>query len=72
MNNYRNTLTAAARVLSIMRDDAIKEVDELRQQGGNYRAAEYRRDYATQALEAVLCLDPDEAKEAERYMRARL
>ena len=54
-----------------MRDDAIKEADELRQQGGNYRAAEYRRDYASQALEALLCVDPENAKDAERWMRAR-
>jgi len=76
MNNYRNTLTAAARVLAVMRDDAQREIEEL-QSGSTptiprqIEAAKYRRTYALNALEALLCVDPKKSKEAEMYMRAR-
>ena len=77
MNNYRNTLTAAARVLSIMRDDAQREIEELESGSiptlpNQLAAAKYRRTYAADALEALLCVDPEQAKGAERYMRSRI
>jgi len=81
MNNYRDTLTAAARILSIMRDDAQREMEQMQAQGlhstsyaegRKYESAGYRRLYATEALEALLCVDPEHSKAAEREMRARI